>query len=305
MSDNPIVSVIIPVYNTGEVLRETVDSVLQQTFADFELILIDDGSSDPVTEKILDSLQDPRIRVIRQDNAGVAAARNRGCAEARGKYISFLDHDDLFLPEKLLESKKLLDENPTAVIAYSDIIPFGEYAENAIKLASAESIDITVLLEQNRIYSMSCVVVKSDIVKKSGIVFDSQCVPCDDWDFYLHCACKGQIIRSKQALVKYRIHGNNQSANMLKMYCAGIYVLHKVLHKIDVISVETGISKRRLRKAARYALAEHHYGIVFQYLQKKCSLTCAIGNAVKAFFYHPFSGKITGYFRKKIFSNKN
>ena len=85
MDRNPAISVIVPVYNTGTVLHQTIDSVLHQTFSDFELILVDDGSSDAVTTDILNAQRDPRIRVIRQANGGVAAARNRGCAQAGGK----------------------------------------------------------------------------------------------------------------------------------------------------------------------------------------------------------------------------
>ena len=122
----PEISVIIPVFNTGIILKETIDSVIAQTFSDFEVIIVDDGSSDSITIDVLKSQDDHRIRIIHQVNSGVAAARNRGIAEARGKYVSFLDHDDLYLPDKLEVLKSLLDETPDAVLAYSPVIPFGE-----------------------------------------------------------------------------------------------------------------------------------------------------------------------------------
>ena len=126
----PEISVVIPVYNTGKILYETIESVLNQTFTDFEIVIIDDGSSDAETLGVLDSQSDDRIRIIHQKNSGVAAARNRGVAESKGNFIAFLDHDDIFLPEKLAECKKFTDQNPQAAMVYCDIIPFGKFSEN-------------------------------------------------------------------------------------------------------------------------------------------------------------------------------
>lgn len=98
----PMISVIMPVYNTGNVLIQTVKSVLDQTYRDFELLLIDDGSTDE-SGVLCDTFakQDPRIVVIHQPNGGICAARNTGLCVAKGSYITFCDHDDLYLPELL------------------------------------------------------------------------------------------------------------------------------------------------------------------------------------------------------------
>lgn len=96
------VSVIMPVYNTGEILRQTIDSILAQTFTDFELIIIDDGSKD-ISPAICDEYaeKDTRVKVIHQPNGGICAARNTGISVAKGEYITFCDHDDLYMPRKL------------------------------------------------------------------------------------------------------------------------------------------------------------------------------------------------------------
>lgn len=98
----PKISVIVPVYNTGEILRKTLDSILFQTFKEFELIIIDDGSND-VSIKICDeyAAKDARVIVIHQKNAGICAARNTGIKIAKAKYLTFCDHDDLYDPRKL------------------------------------------------------------------------------------------------------------------------------------------------------------------------------------------------------------
>jgi len=113
-SENPLVSVIIPTYNRAWVLKEAIDSVLAQEFKDFELIVVDDGSTDN-TGEILDSYEQD-ILVLRQSNKGVSAARNRGIDAAEGRLIAFLDSDDLWLPRKLSSQVDFFNSNPAAVI---------------------------------------------------------------------------------------------------------------------------------------------------------------------------------------------
>ena len=104
------ISVVIPAYNHGRFLREAIDSVLAQTYAPLEIIVVDDGSTDD-TEQIVRSYGD-RVRYIRQQNAGVGAARNNGIANARGEYVAFLDSDDLWLPEKLAVQVEYMRRHP-------------------------------------------------------------------------------------------------------------------------------------------------------------------------------------------------
>ena len=119
-STSPFFTIIIPVFNRAHLLRETIASVLAQTVADFELIVVDDGSSDdPGT--VCRSVADPRIRFVRQDNGGASSARNRGMDEARGDYVAFLDSDDRYLPGHLESLKSVLVSFPRCAV-YSQII---------------------------------------------------------------------------------------------------------------------------------------------------------------------------------------
>ena len=145
------ISIVIPVYNTGKILQETVDSVLNQTIKDFELIIIDDGSSDSETIQIIARQADKRIKVFRQKNAGVAAARNLGIHHSQGRYIAFLDHDDLWIPEKLQRCMMVFQEQKDAVLVYSDTIPFGEYHNRRICLQKAEGRIFNTMISQNPI----------------------------------------------------------------------------------------------------------------------------------------------------------
>ena len=117
------VSVVIPLFNKAPFIERALRSVAAQTFTDFELIVVDDGSTDGGST-IVRSFSDPRIRLIEQENAGPGAARNRGLREARGEFVAFLDADDEWLPEFLSESVRLLDKNPNAGAVTSGYFAF-------------------------------------------------------------------------------------------------------------------------------------------------------------------------------------
>jgi len=114
----PLVSVVIPAYNAERTLKASIDSVLVQDFRDFEIIVVNDGSSDS-TKSIL-AAYDSQIQVIDQNNRGAPAARNTGVRAARGKYIAFLDSDDLWNPDKLTQSVHALEANPSASLVFTD-----------------------------------------------------------------------------------------------------------------------------------------------------------------------------------------
>jgi glycosyltransferase involved in cell wall biosynthesis len=116
----PFFSVVIPVYNRADALKDALDSVLEQTCQDFEIIVVDDGSADNPS-KVVDAMEDGRIRFLRQDNRGGGAARNTGIDAARGRFVAFLDSDDRFLPHHLERMKQLLD-GTSNVVGYAKMI---------------------------------------------------------------------------------------------------------------------------------------------------------------------------------------
>jgi glycosyltransferase involved in cell wall biosynthesis len=119
-TDHPTFSVVIPLYNRASVVAKTIRSVLDQDFEDFEIVVVDDGSRDR-PETVIAAIGDPRIRFVRQENAGGGAARNRGIDEARGRYIAFLDSDDLFLPGKLSTMAAALKDADPNTVLYSQM----------------------------------------------------------------------------------------------------------------------------------------------------------------------------------------
>jgi len=185
---NPLVSVIIPTYNRGWILKEAVDSVIAQDFKDFELIVVDDGSTDN-TQDILNSYKEDII-VLKQNNKGVSSARNRGIASASGQYVSFLDSDDLWLPQKLSIQIDFFNANPDALICQTE----EKWIRNGIfvnpkkrhKKLSGDIFEQSLYL---CLVSPSAVMIKQNLFEEVGM-FDESLPACEDYDMWLRVSCR-------------------------------------------------------------------------------------------------------------------
>ena len=184
----PLVSVVIPTYNRGWILAEAIDSVLSQDFKDYELIVVDDGSTDN-TKEILD-LYSEDIIVIRQKNRGVSSARNRGIDSASGTYIAFLDSDDLWLQEKISSQVEFFSSNPDALICQTE----ETWIRNGVRVnpknrhrkISGMIFEASLSL---CLVSPSAVMVKRNLFEKVG-VFDETLRACEDYDLWLRVSCR-------------------------------------------------------------------------------------------------------------------
>jgi glycosyltransferase involved in cell wall biosynthesis len=184
----PLVSVIIPTYNRGWVIKEAIDSVLDQDFSDYELIVVDDGSNDN-TREILEAYG-KAITVLQQSNRGVSAARNRGIAEAAGRLIAFLDSDDLWLPRKLTAQVKFFEENADAVINQTQEI----WIRNGLRVNPKKRHHkfSGMIFERSLalcLVSPSAVMIKKSLFDAVG-VFDEQLPACEDYDLWLRVSCR-------------------------------------------------------------------------------------------------------------------
>ena len=184
----PLVSVIIPTYNRGWVVKEAIDSVLDQDFSDYELIVVDDGSNDN-TREILEAYG-KAIRVLQQSNRGVSVARNRGIAEAAGRLIAFLDSDDLWLPRKLTTQVKFFEENADAVINQTQEI----WIRNGLRVNPKKRHHkfSGMIFERSLalcLVSPSAVMIKKSLFDAVG-VFDEQLPACEDYDLWLRVSCR-------------------------------------------------------------------------------------------------------------------
>jgi glycosyltransferase involved in cell wall biosynthesis len=186
--ENPLVSVIIPTYNRGWILKETIDSVLAQDFTNFELIVVDDGSTDN-TQGILNSYKKD-IVILRQDNKGVSSARNKGIASASGQFIAFLDSDDLWLSQKLSVQVDFFNTNPEALICQTE----EKWIRNGIRVNPKKrhkkfSGDIFEPSLYLCLVSPSAVMIKRSLFEKTGM-FDETLPACEDYDMWLRISCR-------------------------------------------------------------------------------------------------------------------
>ena len=208
-----LVSIIIPTYNGSHFIKETIQSVICQTYPNIEIIVIDDGSTDN-TPEIVKSINDPRIIYIRQENAGVSMARNHGISISKGDYIAFLDHDDLWLPHKLERQMLLFKENPMIAMVYSDTFIIKD--NNFIIGIYSQKIKFFRGTIFKDLFLSCFITILTVVIKKTVFLEVGPFLPfkiCEDYDIFLKCAAKYPIDYIDEPLAKYRVHESNYSKN--------------------------------------------------------------------------------------------
>ncbi len=198
------ISIIVPAYNAEKTIIETWISIQNQTCFDWELIAVDDGSTDN-TLTVLQTIDDPRLKVFSYPNGGVSTARNRGLAEATGDYIAFIDADDLWTPDKLELQLAALESNPQAGVAYSWVIFFNS-ERNTKFLGTPTFFEGNVypsLLLNNFLSNGSNPLVSRAAIKSVG-EFDPTFPHCADWDYYLRLAAQWPFVVVPQHQILYR-----------------------------------------------------------------------------------------------------
>jgi len=209
----PKVSVIIPAYNAMTYLPATLESLLEQTFTDFEVLVINDGSSDNTAAWVTQS-QDRRVQLISQANQGMCVARNRGIALAQGEYIAFLDADDLWHPTKLAKQVRCLNEHPEVGLVYTWTASIDREGKptGRIFASHAEGDVWQELVQHNITESGSSPMVRRCCFETVG-VFDPDLPHAGDWDMCLRIAARYPFGVIKEPLVYYRQYSNSMSKN--------------------------------------------------------------------------------------------
>lgn len=211
----PRVSIIIPTYNNAQFLPATLESVFQQTFQDYEIIVIDDGSTDNTREVLTPYLH--RIHYLYQENQERSAARNYGISFAQGEFIAFLDSDDLWFPHKLERQVTVMDEHPEVVLVFSQAryvdsqgnpTAFcGEWVDGK----PAKDVEVRSFFEDfvqgNVVYGGgSTALVRREVLHQAGL-FDTQITHGEDWDLWWRISAKGVFAYIPEPLTYYRVFG--------------------------------------------------------------------------------------------------
>lgn len=231
MTGAPRVSVITTVYNAEPFLEATLGSLLAQTFTEFEAIVVDDGSTDgsaAIVARLAD--RDPRIRLIRQRNAGYSRAANRGLEAARGELIGFLDHDDLWRPEKLQRQVERLDRDPRAglVSCLSALVDDRGRCTGWRFGARAEGDVYRDMRFCDLVAGGSVPLIRADVLERCGGVDpDPQVLGRSDWEFWLRVSRHTRFTTVPEVLVGYARRPENMSGDYQRMVDAGAAVLDK------------------------------------------------------------------------------
>ncbi|MBW2604349.1 MAG: glycosyltransferase [Deltaproteobacteria bacterium] len=267
------VSVIIPTYNRGRIIKEAIDSVLAQDYTEFELIVVDDGSTDHTSE-VLDSYGNV-IKVLSQKNKGVSAARNRGIAEASGKYIAFLDSDDLWLSRKLSVQIEFFNQTPDALICQTEEV----WIRNGLRVNPKKrhkkpsgmifgpSLELCLV-------SPSAVMIQRSLFDRVG-EFDETLPACEDYDLWLRISCRFPIHLIDTPLIIKR--GGHD----------------------DQLSSRAGLDKFRIKAIEKIIksglLSDDQHRGAFKTLKKKCDIYASgcrkRGREEEALYYSLLSEK--------------
>ena len=253
MKTTPFFTIIIPTYNRAKFLKIAISSVISQSFKDWELLIIDDGSTDDTSKLVGAAGLRPLLKYLHQPHQGVTAARNRGIKESKGEFICFLDSDDRFRQDKLEITYQYIQKHPQYKVFHSEEVwyrngallpqkiyhkkPSGDVFKEAVKLCCL---------------SISTSAINREIFKQIG-TFDENLPACEDYDFWLRVAAKFSILLIPQHLT---IKEGGQSDQQSKKYPA--------MDKFRIYALKKILEQRKLTK--------EKYEIAYAELQNKCDI---------------------------------
>ena len=286
MSTNqrPLVSIIMPAYNAEKYIQESIESVLAQTYQNWELLIVNDASTDNTKAIINNYLSDPRIKIINhQKNKGLAQTRNTGIEQSTGEYITFLDTDDLWTPAKLERQIEYHRQYPEFPVSHTNYIIFKENGEIRRPLRLRFKPSFTMrgqlykrLLAENMIGVLT-VMIRADILKSFG-GFDGTLRSAEDHDLWLRLSKVnipfGYI---NESLARYRVHGNSLSRAISKFK----------RERKKLLAKHVGI-KPDANRNSRIAWSNYYHHFAFEYKAKK-QPKLALRYFEKSFSLHMFS----------------
>ncbi|MEC4850917.1 MAG: glycosyltransferase, partial [Jaaginema sp. PMC 1079.18] len=227
----PLITVVIPVYNGEKTIATTLQSVLNQTLSELEILIINDGSQDR-TLPILQQFQDARIQIHSFPNAGLSASRNRGLKLAQADYLSFIDADDLWTENKLAAQYQALLANPQAAVAYSWTSFINERGDflYAGRSEKAQGRVYQDLLVYNFLENGSNALIRTQSLKEIG-GFDESLDTAEDWDTFLKLAACYDFVNVPQAQILYRISAASMSAQIEKQAQGTLTVIQQAFQQ--------------------------------------------------------------------------
>lgn len=206
----PLVTVFMPVYNVEKYIRESLESILNQTYKNLEILIIDDGSTD-LSSSIINEYNDRRIRLIHNEgNKGLPYTRNRGLKEATGKYLAIFDADDIAIQNRIEKQVEFLEKNKDVDVVSSNYIVFDDNKSQKIRYNLSHDEIKVMLLFADCICNPSAMI-RLKTVKENNITYNEQCFVAQDYEFWTVISRIGKIVNMQEYLIKYRFGHENIS----------------------------------------------------------------------------------------------
>ncbi len=266
----PLISVVMPLYNGRPYVAAAIDSVLAQTYQRWELIVIDDGSSDGGPDLVLDAYRDPRIRFLANPtNRGVAFTRQVGISEARGEYLAWLDCDDLILPERLEAQLAFLRDHPDIGLCGTWIERFGGDDHSTARPPGDPEM-LRSLLLFTPIVPNATVMLRLEWVRKYGIAYDVGLPIAEDYDFVLQCSRCFKVGIVPRVLYRYRVTHNSlmqqYAAEEERSFAAVSVVQQRALSAFGLHASQSGLRSHRALNSAILFTDFNRYSAAFDWL---------------------------------------
>lgn len=273
-----LVTIIVPTYNREPFLKEAIDSVLAQDYGSWELIIVDDGSTDNSKAVIESYLQDSRIEYHYQDNAGQSSARNKAMAMARGEYIAFLDSDNKWFPNRLSLGVAVLDQMPNVAVAYGDIVIIDEHGnETSRDNMRRHSGRVVDRLLMDNFVSMNTTLTRKIAIDTIGNV-NASIRRADDYDLWLRLSGQFNFHYIPEFMAYYRVMDDQISSNKDGRFISNEAIIRNFLsstpNAVTLLEKRKGLGAFFSRKAAYEASMGRNFK--------------AIADAFKSALYFPF-----------------
>ena len=226
----PRISVLMPVYNTRpEHLREAMESILSQTFTDFEFLILNDASTDPRVEEVVKSYDDPRIvYAVNRINLGISGSRNRLLDMAQGEYLAVMDHDDISLPERFARQVAFLDEHPDVGLVGSLV---ENMADGEVKPRPAEDVDIKKMLMIHCNLSHPSCMLRRSVLEEHNIRYEALFSPAEDYALFARLMPVTRFAILQEPLFRYRAWAGNTSHKKAKAMEAAAKGIHTFMRR--------------------------------------------------------------------------
>ena len=290
-NNSPLISIIIPTYNRGEFIKETIITALNQTYNNFEILVIDDGSTDD-TEQVTNSIKDDRLKYFWQEHRGrPAPARNKGIQLAKGEYIAFLDSDDIWLPRKLEKQLKTFAQYPELLVVSTNGETFPIHpSKHIFNMLTNKRLSFRSLLIQNHVINSS-VLMKKSVTESIGLLDeDIRLRALEDYDYWLRILKyrNKSILVLKEGLIRRRLLSENIGITTTPNAAHAKYQKLLVIYNkhIDYNNIFINkIKDRRIYRIESWTIKNDFYNkkiSIYEYLRsEKISFFCKIKAMVK------------------------